>query len=878
MVKHKHSVYFILLVTLIILLGLVVILDGCNIIITDGDEEGEPVAVEDGEVIEFVEGDLTGQATSRTYSRKCIDTDNGIKPDVSGIVNNKKRVYWDRAYNKDPDSIIEFGCNKRKTRVRKKVIKCNNGREYEIKKINNRNRKVFFCSSESKNGNESEDEYFRAEKKFLSTVRDSEDRARLEKALNYKPRKGEKIDENGDIVVTDSSGREIVLLGYNSLKREYQLSQYPTREWKELEQVKKMTTGELKQLLTAPYAQSISQALLLKKPGDSCEVDIECGPDLICADPFEKGDLTCRALGGTSCINHIECYSNDCNKDYSSGVPVGTCTGSAGGDYTCYPDLSTGCDPELYCLPVYLDMSITQGKCVIEGTECLDNSNYCSGSNCYCDFDSQDCIEGVCVGLVGAQCDEEQVCAPNLVCNDLFGLGELTCKGFSGTECSSNGDCYSNWCVEGDCTGDIGDYCVIDSVGCNPEFECVAEFFDNTAGQCAPKGTECLDDTYCGTYETCIDSVCGTLVEFCNDGIQNQDETGIDCGGICTEELNKKCELNAVCNYHSECQSIFCDQIEGKCAVDGLNEINSLFYKKDYKPNGLMYWADTLYMPFLPYLTPIRDQGSRGHCESFARIAAVELVSLTRPDLSEQNNAYLGNLNTPGMPDIKPVLAGTNIGLESEWPYNLKKCKPENSVDPEELSYYSELINTAVPCSDTKHQGIPTENWFEQYDPIIGTTEGRCVTFTSSFLQTIPPSEDKMMYLAYVLNVLKYPIHFGAYAGGGATGLGIADGFIGEEFFGPGGGHAMLLVGFIPNEYIPEYVIEANADNPAFEEDEDYFIIKNSWGTNSGDDGFFYVPSSLLDQQIWGVEPHRYDGDSEYYDNCPPRDFWGVGE
>jgi hypothetical protein len=58
-----------------------------------------------------------------------------------------------------------------------------------------------------------------------------------------------------------------------------------------------------------------------------------------------------------------------------------------------------------------------------------------------------------------------------------------------------------------------------------------------------------LSDPQCG--DAC------EIVQTCTDGIKNQDETDIDCGGsICSS----RCEDNKNCNVNSDCVSDFCDQ------------------------------------------------------------------------------------------------------------------------------------------------------------------------------------------------------------------------------------------------------------------------------------------------------------------------------
>jgi hypothetical protein len=44
----------------------------------------------------------------------------------------------------------------------------------------------------------------------------------------------------------------------------------------------------------------------------------------------------------------------------------------------------------------------------------------------------------------------------------------------------------------------------------------------------------------------------------CADGIQNGDESDVDCGGFCSP-----CALDKVCRAHSDCKSVHC--IDTKC-------------------------------------------------------------------------------------------------------------------------------------------------------------------------------------------------------------------------------------------------------------------------------------------------------------------------
>ena len=80
-------------------------------------------------------------------------------------------------------------------------------------------------------------------------------------------------------------------------------------------------------------------------------------------------------------------------------------------------------------------------------------------------------------------------------------------------------------------------------------------------------GLACVVDGDCSS-NSCVDNVCTTpTVETCSDGITNQDETDVDCGGsICDA-----CTNGLACLVDSDCSSDFCnnnvcdDRPTGEC-------------------------------------------------------------------------------------------------------------------------------------------------------------------------------------------------------------------------------------------------------------------------------------------------------------------------
>ncbi|MDN5327832.1 MAG: hypothetical protein PWP03_470 [Candidatus Woesearchaeota archaeon] len=152
-----------------------------------------------------------------------------------------------------------------------------------------------------------------------------------------------------------------------------------------------------------------------------------------------------------------------------------------------------------------------------------------------------------------------RVFIPKPTCNDSIknqNETDVDCGGvcgpcFNGKHCLQDSDCYSGYC--------------------NPETK-VCENFptcddgiknqDETdvdcGGSCSkcPAGKSCISDSDCIT-NYCYEGVC--RVPTCNDGIKNQDETDIDCGGVCG-----KCEDGKACNSNFDCISKKC--VNGICA------------------------------------------------------------------------------------------------------------------------------------------------------------------------------------------------------------------------------------------------------------------------------------------------------------------------
>jgi hypothetical protein len=176
------------------------------------------------------------------------------------------------------------------------------------------------------------------------------------------------------------------------------------------------------------------------------------------------------------------------------------------------------------------------------------------GANQACSS-SSDCATGYCEGnrctvpgcTDGLRNQDETdvdcggVCAPGYRCEIDEG-------------CSLARDCLSSYCWEGLCTS----HCASGT-----------KDGDETGVDCGGQECgKCDDGQGCLVPGDCLSGVCEELEcvpQSCNDELQNQDETDVDCGGICATQ-QRWCQVGDDCNVASDCQTFLCSgQV---CAAD----------------------------------------------------------------------------------------------------------------------------------------------------------------------------------------------------------------------------------------------------------------------------------------------------------------------
>ncbi len=279
------------------------------------------------------------------------------------------------------------------------------------------------------------------------------------------------------------------------------------------------------------------------KDGDGCNEDadcmsMQCDPKTMtctsCGDGVQNGDETDVDCGGScplgcgdgdGCMTDADCLSGECDPKTMTCLPPATCRdGVRNGNETdidCGGDTCPGCD---------------------DGEDCM------VGSDCVsqvCDPDADTCTPASCTDGVRNGNETDIDC------------GGDTCPGCDdGEMCSMDGDCASGSCDE------LGMVCL--PPACDDGVQNGDETDLDCGGSCA---ADCDDGEGCLVGADCISQVCDPLTltcspPACDDGVQNGNETDLDCGGSC----GATCDTGEDCLTGLDCINGVCDQDTNTCA------------------------------------------------------------------------------------------------------------------------------------------------------------------------------------------------------------------------------------------------------------------------------------------------------------------------
>ena len=232
-----------------------------------------------------------------------------------------------------------------------------------------------------------------------------------------------------------------------------------------------------------------------------------------------------------------------------------------------------------------------------------------------------------------------------------------------------------------------------------------------------------------------------------------------------------------------------------------LEETVNLIWKADkIDPRDYKYQITAKTSPNIvdlrSYCTPIEDQGNLGSCTGQAIASAIELLNKRNGNYKDISRLFiyyyerliLGTVNYDSGAYIRDGIKATNhygASLESYWPYNIKKFKQEP---------INEAKIDALKRKVTRYERVNNFNGC-----IDALTNGYPVIMGfnvyTSFMSAAVAKTGNMPYP----NTKR------------------------EKLLG---GHAVLLVGYNKTKKV--------------------FIARNSWGTNWGDGGYFYMPFNVV--------------------------------
>lgn len=289
-------------------------------------------------------------------------------------------------------------------------------------------------------------------------------------------------------------------------------------------------------------------------------------------------------------------------------------------------------------------------------------------------------------------------------------------------------------------------------------------------------------------------------------------------------------------------------------------------------PSGLAakYW-----FPLKNFVSPMKDQANRGMCWDFTAIGALESrerVQNNNPaNLSEQFLAnkvkqdWDANDFVDGQWPEKAlqyaVDKGQTLPSEGSWTYNRSD---KRSADNDKKTYANTCDNYTGDCSNTTHQSREECTTFVftfcSYVKVnysgSGVAPSRAVQVWKS-----GDSFDLNRYVNLLANghvlMASFPVYRGFFDDVGGDGL-VSNysktQFVnGKEVGGSYGGHAVQIVGFLSNDDM------RTGNTPTSIGGGGYFIIKNSWGCNKGDAGYYYIPADYISSQFWSLSTLDFD-------------------
>lgn len=164
----------------------------------------------------------------------------------------------------------------------------------------------------------------------------------------------------------------------------------------------------------------------------------------------------------------------------------------------------------------------------------------------------ENCLEH-CEGMLATECvpieTEQNVTDDQVTANGTAPhcSNNVQDEGESGVDCGGSAVECPRRCP-------LGESCDIDG-DCASGLSCINGFCGGICTQDCEEGDPCATDPACNSESCGAENTC--IAPTCSDGINNGDETGVDCGGSCVAE-DKPCPTGSPCEENSDCENQDC--------------------------------------------------------------------------------------------------------------------------------------------------------------------------------------------------------------------------------------------------------------------------------------------------------------------------------